>query len=210
MAADMTSPTHSSRRINRIATARGARSYLEIGVQHGRTFRNVQIRERVGVDPTFGFDVSSVEDSATHLFPMTSDEYFASLSVDDMFDIAFIDGLHTFEQTYRDFCNVLIRTHRDSVVIIDDTRPVDVYSSLRDPHEAVARRAEAGGSGNAWHGDVYKVVFAIREFHPSLEYVTIMTGGNPQTLVWRPGDAQKRPQKPDPGKVPDTFRRSTG
>ena len=46
-------------------------------------------------------------------------------------------------------------------------------------------RKEAGGSGNAWHGDIYKMVFAIHDFFPSLSYVTIATDGNPQTLVWR-------------------------
>ena len=37
----------------------------------------------------------------------------------------------------------------------------------------------------SWHGDVYKVVFAMHDFHPGLQYATIMDSGNPQTLVWR-------------------------
>src|SRR5215469_1611634 len=42
---------HSVRRINRIAAHTGAKTYLEIGVSRGLTFRNVQITRKVGVDP---------------------------------------------------------------------------------------------------------------------------------------------------------------
>ena len=53
------------------------------------------------------------------------------------------------------------------------------------------RRKETGSEKNQWHGDVYKVVFAIAKFFPLWSYKTIMTGGNPQTVLWR--QPRKRP-----------------
>jgi len=35
----------------------------------------------------------------------TSDEFFSTLRPSKRYDVAFIDGLHTFEQTYRDVIN---------------------------------------------------------------------------------------------------------
>jgi hypothetical protein len=69
-----------------------------------------------------------------------------------------------------------------------------VYSALRDPEQAFAFRAAAGPDGSAaWHGDTFKVVFAVHDFHLALDYRTIVGSGNPQTLVWRSGAGRRRP-----------------
>ncbi len=44
-----------SKRLNRLAAALGAKSYLEIGVHTGGTFARVQVAERTAVDPAFPF-----------------------------------------------------------------------------------------------------------------------------------------------------------
>jgi hypothetical protein len=115
----------------------------------------------------------------------TSDAHFASLPISVKYDAIFIDGLHIFEQVVRDFSNSILHTHDQSVILIDDTLPDDVYSSLRDPHETSRFRHMVANKSRAWHGDVFKVVFYINDFWPCLNYRTIDVGGNPQTLVWR-------------------------
>lgn len=115
---------------------------------------------------------------------MTSDEYFARHIGRRQYDLVFLDGLHTYEQIFRDFCAVLPHTHARSVILIDDTLPSDPYSALPDPSEADRQKAAAGHTGGAWSGDVYKLVFAIHDFFPTLSYATIMQGKG-QTAVWR-------------------------
>lgn len=90
-----------------------------------------------------------------------------------------------FEQTFRDFCCSLSCAHADSAFVIDDTVPNDVYSALPDETDTRRFRRETGSSNTAWHGDVFKIVFAVHDFFQNLSYCTINTGGNPQTLVWR-------------------------
>jgi predicted O-methyltransferase YrrM len=101
-----------SKRLNRLAAALGARSYLEIGVMTGGTFERVQVAERTAVDPAFQFDISGHADDATIFAEMTSDEFFSGLPAAKSYDLIFIDGLHTFEQAYRDLCNSILRSGR--------------------------------------------------------------------------------------------------
>ena len=176
--------THSSRRINAIASQMRARSYLEIGVARGRTFLAVDIPEKSAVDPRFAFDWKPHQTDKVRFYDMESDRYFTGHGKGG-FDIVMLDGLHVFEQTFRDFCNTLLVTHDRSLILIDDTVPVDIYSAWPDADEAIAARKAGGGSGAAWHGDIFKMVLVIHDFFPMLSYCTIGTEGNPQTLVWR-------------------------
>ena len=181
-------------RLNRLAEALGARSYLEIGVETGVTFERIRVAERTAVDPTFLFDTGKHANENTIFAETTSDRFFAGLPAQKQYDIIFIDGMHTFEQTYRDLCNSLLHSHWRTPILIDDTLPSDVYSSLRDPDQGLAFREAAGGGSSAWHGDTFKVVFAIHDFHLGLDYRTIVGSGNPQTLVWRSNATQRQPQ----------------
>jgi hypothetical protein len=176
---------HSARRANKLAKHLGARRYLEIGVNTGAKFLKIEIEERTGVDPRFAFDFEQSINERTRLIPLTSDRFFATEPLLPPYDMVFIDGLHTFEQVVRDFANTLLRTHSRSVVVLDDTFPSDVYSALRDPNASVRFRKAAGGDGHAWSGDVFKIVFYIHDFWPSLNYRTITGSGTAQTLVWR-------------------------
>lgn len=178
-------PDWSPRRINALATALSAENYLEIGVNAGRTFRKIKIRKRDGVDPNFRFDTAMTSNEVTRLHPMTSDEFFMSGLAQPTYDIIFIDGLHIFEQAFRDFVSCLSVCHVRSVIVIDDTMPSDIFSALRDSKEAVRLRSRNGTPSKAWHGDVYKLIFAIHDFFPLLDFSTITGPGNPQTLVWK-------------------------
>jgi hypothetical protein len=113
-----------------------------------------------------------------------------------MFDVVFLDGLHTFEQTYRDFCAALAHTTFDSVIIIDDTFPNDVFSSLGDFNDTHRFRKmhSSGNSDSSWHGDVFKVVLAIHDFHPTLDFRTVGGSGNAQTIVWRSKENNRKPR----------------
>ena len=54
-------------------------------------------------------------------------------------------------------------------------------------------RKTTGSDDHSWHGDTFKVVFALHDFHRGLDYRTIVGSGNPQTLIWRSKKGWRRP-----------------
>jgi len=196
--------------INYLASNCQAGRYLEIGVRSGGTFFHINMPHRVGVDPDFLFDEIAYSGQGRLFFRETSDAFFSRLKRETAalpaafgesdgkpaFDVIFIDGLHTFEQSFRDFENSLPFAHENTVWILDDTVPSDPYSSAVDQVFSLAVRRAVGLTGKPWHGDVFKTVFAIHDFYPEFSYCTLMRA-NPQTVVWRhPEDSPGRRRTP--------------
>ena len=178
--------------MNQLASALGCRSYLEIGVFEGETFLHVDVASRTGVDPLFRFDWRSQHNKdGTQFHECTSDEFFHDLDPSTRYDLIFVDGLHTFEQTYRDILHALRHSHAGTVIAIDDTIPSDVYSTCRDQQECYElRRRGTALEDRRWHGDTFKVVPLIAAFNNDLRLITLIDGGNPWTLIWRPPGRQ--------------------
>ena len=184
---------HSARRLNRFARANNAQTYLEIGVARGNTFLNVNVGRKHAVDPRFRFDPRAFETEHTRFFEMPSDDFFLyGADGNTKYDIMFLDGLHTFEQTFRDFCASQRHCHEDTIWMIDDVYPSDVFSAHPDRSETIKLRRLHKLASRAWHGDVFKTIFAIHDFFPNFSYKTINSKGNPQAvLVRRPRSSFK-------------------
>lgn len=181
-------------RINLLAKVMHASTYLEVGVSKGDTFFDINLSHKSAVDPSFQFDLASVDNKeGIFFFAMTSDIYFEDIDYicrniykqDILFDIVYIDGLHTFEQSYRDFTNSLSHANDNTLWIFDDTVPCDPWSAIPDVAKSFKYRAMANSKINPWHGDVFKTIFAIHDYYPDFSYVTVIDHGNPQTVVWR-------------------------
>ena len=174
-------------RLKTLARTNDAKNYLEIGVEKGSTILNAPFFDlRHGVDPQFRFDVGEYESASMRFFEMTSDAFFtghADLGL--KYDLIFLDGRHTFEQTFRDFCSTQAHAHDRTIWLIDDVYPSDIFAAYHDMRTANKFREEHGLRGNRWMGDVYKVVFAIHDFFPNLSYRTTTGKGNAQTIVVR-------------------------
>jgi hypothetical protein len=180
-------PSRTVPRLEALAQTNGAKTYLEIGVAQGNTFVNATFFDlRHGVDPKPRFDAPAYESASVQFFEMTSDDFFADhADLDQKYDIIFLDGLHTFEQTFRDFCCSQAHSHDGTIWLIDDVYPTDIFSACPDQRLAYRYRERHGIPGKAWHGDVFKVVFALHDFFPNLSYRTIVGSGNPQAVVIR-------------------------
>jgi hypothetical protein len=177
--------TARSRRLNQLGQLVGFRSYLEIGVATGATFFEIDVERKVGVDPRYRFDVTTHTDPRATFHTLTSNDYFTGPGFGESFDLMFVDGLHTFEQTLTDFHATLQMAHARSIILVDDTVPNDVFSAVPNQKLAFKYRAKTGNKSLVWHGDVYKLIVYIHDFLPMLSYMTFMSGGNPQTVVWR-------------------------
>lgn len=150
---------HSPRRIAVIRESLGlGQRYLEIGVQKGFTLEAVA-GERVGVDPYPRFDSSDLPEGVT-FFEMKSRDFFSS-SVQTDFDLIFLDGLHTSEETYHDFVSSLRVLSPKGAILIDDVLPSDEPSSLPNPSHSKKQKRQAGILHNRWYGDVWRLAYLI-------------------------------------------------
>jgi len=143
------------------------RTYLEIGVQAGRSLALALPETRaVAIDPAPRPFVEEIRCSL-HLFETTSDDFFRRDDLDELLgpvDLAFIDGMHLFEFALRDFANIERFAHRDSVVLIHDCNPIDEATSRRERETKV------------WTGDVWKLIPILREHRPDLNVATVNVG----------------------------------
>lgn len=147
-------------------------AYVEIGLGHGRSLALASKNTRsIGIDPYQGFwenlNYVSPDNPAT-LYPLASDDFFKQHDLrqeigNETFDLAFIDGLHLFEQVLKDFINLERYARKDSVVLIHDCLPVDAI---------VAERERCTGF---WTGDVWRIIPCLKTFRPDLKIMTIPT-----------------------------------
>jgi hypothetical protein len=168
--------------------------YLEIGVYKGETFFGLRAARKVAVDPGFAFDVKEARKAAKGEFhQVESDEYFGTLiSPDDAFHVIFIDGLHTFEQTLRDFTNAIACLKPGGAIVIDDVWPAN-YEATLPTHEMaiqVRKARNAKDDRRDWTGDVYRLVFHIDSFFQQWSFAAVAESAN-QLVVWR----ERRPRE---------------
>ena len=83
-----------SKIIQDIISKQKYKNYLEIGCDNDENFSHIAIENKIGVDPLKGGTLR-----------MTSDEFFQKNL--ENFDIIFLDGLHTYDQTIKDINNAL-------------------------------------------------------------------------------------------------------
>ena len=173
--------------VNRFLELFNAPSYLEVGVSEGETFFAINAHRKVAVDPKFRFPIEQArkEHVSSTFHEVTSDIYFSErIGPSDLFQVIYLDGLHTFEQTLRDFTNAIRFLSPDGVIVIDDVVPNSYQSSLPDQVESIRVKKAIGDPDNSWMGDTYKLVFFIEAFFPTFELRTI-ADNHGQAVVWR-------------------------
>jgi predicted O-methyltransferase YrrM len=141
------------------------RSYLEIGVEFGRSLALVLPQTQVlAVDPAPKLTYALPPN--IRLFQETSDEFFVRHDVRTELgglplDLAFIDGMHHFEYALRDFMNIERCCTPDSTIVLDDCFPRDRRTAGRER------------SSTFWSGDIWKLVVLLKKYRPQLSIHTI-------------------------------------
>ena len=163
-------------------------NYIEIGIRKGDSLR-LALPETtcVGMDPEP--DIQAPLPPNTRVFRMSSDAFFANQEVPHVsrfsrpgsflsellnsptFDLAFIDGLHLFEQALRDFINLEKFTSPQSVVMLHDCLPLDAVT------------ADRTRTTHFYSGDVWKLTMCLKVHRPDLRMKMIRTGPTGLCLV---------------------------
>ena len=138
--------------IQEIINHRNYKSYLEVGCDNDENFSKIQIANKIGIDPLKGGTLR-----------MTSDEFFTKN--DQSFDIIFLDGLHTYEQTIKDINNGLKFLNTNGVIIIHDCLPKKIWNQI------VPRLY------GHWNGDVWKAIVHSRTYEHADTYTCIADHG---------------------------------
>jgi hypothetical protein len=148
---------------------------IEIGIHQGASLALLRPPTvAIGIDPapTVTFPLKT----ETHIFAETSDEFFAQRRAERLLagrplSVAFIDGLHLYEQALRDFSYVESHCGPRSVILFHDTVPLD------QPTQSRTRDTQ-------FHtGDVWKTVLCLKNYRPDLDIFTIATPPTGLTVV---------------------------
>jgi Methyltransferase domain len=152
-------------------------NYIEIGVHKGVSL--VQANDetlRVGIDPAPNIEPAlEPEVESAKLYRLTSDEFFERHDLTELLggpvELAFIDGLHLFEQVLRDFVNLEKHSGPGTVVLLHDCVPLDAVTADRER------------TTDFYSGDVWKATLALRRRRRDLDMVIVPTAPTGLVLV---------------------------
>ena len=189
--------------IQQIISVKKARKYLEIGVKKGKLFLKVNARKKIAVDPIFKirpkqkmkaclFDVKNI---FNEYYEMTSDRFFEThhrrlLRLNGL-DVAFVDGLHTYDQTLKDVVNCLAYLNHDGVIAMHDCNPATSAQAVPAGSRQQAANINTFDQTKEWSGDVWKTIAHLRSTRKDLNIcvldcdhgIGIITKGCPDTML---------------------------
>ena len=165
--------------IQKLIDAKRAKTYLEIGVEYQACFLQIKAPRKIAVDPRFIFwDKKTMakrylknlwSNIFNKYYEMTSDDFFRTqpqLFSKRKIDVAFIDGLHEYNQVVRDVNNCLERLG-EGVIVLHDCNPNSEEEALLSDHLPAPDRA--------WMGDTWKAVVHFRSCRNDLNIFVLDT-----------------------------------
>lgn len=146
--------------INSLIAEKGYKSYLEIGVGNPeRNYFLIECEEKECIDPMYINEDTVFEGKFNALenlgkcvsYKMTSDEAFEIMPEDRKYDLIFIDGDHSEEQSGRDLINAFKHITENGTIVMHDTNPEFEDDTVY-------------GDSVVWNGEAWKTVSKLREY----------------------------------------------
>ncbi len=183
--------------INSIMTEPGRRTYLEIGIRHGDTFCRINAPRKIGIDPiraTVPVKDYLINTFQATYYTKTSDLFFEEkweIFDDDPIDVAFVDGLHAWEQVLRDVNNCLCHLSDDGVIVLHDCNPMSESAAAPGLTPAARKSVPSFDGSSTWNGDVWKAIVYLRSCRFDLNIFVldcdyglgIITKGTPDNML---------------------------
>ena len=145
--------------INIIAEKIHAKTYLEIGTQHGDKFYNVKVPHKIGVD--INEILKSDPKSGLKFFHMSDKEFFKIAKKENFkYDIIFIDANHSFKQSLFDLKQSINFLSEKGVILMHDVAPPNVSFTL------------AENSSGSYTGEVWKTLLYLRYNIEDYDFMT--------------------------------------
>lgn len=135
--------------LNFIAEKIEAKSYLEIGIYDGINFDSIKVDNKIGVDPNV---------KREDVVELDSDSFFKVES--ESYDLIFIDGDHSHQQSLKDLTNSLEHLNDGGVIVMHDAFP-----------DRIGLTGVRKTPTSEWCGDVYQTVMWARQ-QPNLGVIT--------------------------------------
>lgn len=169
--------------------------YLEIGIEDGAVFFGIKAHKKVGVDISLSrarwfiygmrdipekLDKETRERNENNTYrEMSSDQFFEgdkerfpgyTSSRIELYDVIFIDGNHSYEQSRNDALNALKVLAPGGTLILHDTNPR--YEKRALPASSYEEAKELDPSLTLWNGEVWKTVLYLQTL-PGIKVYTI-------------------------------------
>jgi len=129
------------------------KSYCEIGIESGFTFKKINIDNKIGIDP----DPSFISDQ---IKCVSSNDFFQNINSSITFDIFYIDGMHQVEYIYKDFFNCLNILNENGSIFIDVILPLKEREQFKVPIKHIYEKGILKYK-EPWTGDVWKFIYFI-------------------------------------------------
>jgi hypothetical protein len=114
------------------------------------------------------------------------DQFFTWFAKGRTYDLVMLDNQRDWRDALDKVRTVFtVAAHDRTVVVLNNVMPPDEFSAPLDRELALRLRAESEGHGEPWHADVCKTVLALHDLHPELDFRTIGTNGDQQTVIWQ-------------------------
>jgi hypothetical protein len=167
--------------IQRICKALRAQTYLEIGVRYGDCFTEITVPHKIAIDPVAPQPrvEAAIKKDGVSYYQMYSDDFFkqnAALFKTKKIDVAFVDGLHTYDQSLRDALNCLDNMSEHGVLVMHDCNPDTEAMGIPAPREEQAFEYAAKNGlelTGGWMGDVWKSIVYLRSQRLDLYVCTL-------------------------------------
>lgn len=160
--------------LNLIINKIKARNYLEIGVEKGKIFLKINAKKKLGVDPVIKIPnkkkflscINDFHNLFNEYYKVTSDKFFENnhsrLEALSGIDVIFVDGLHSYEQSYKDVLNSLKYVSKRGIIVMHDCNPsTEFQAKTVCPSQNDSTFIE-DKSASFWCGDVWKTIVRLR------------------------------------------------
>lgn len=147
--------------IQKIIDRTGAQNYLEIGSAGGEGFLAIRAKRKVAVDRNLKVPLNRRLETIgrnwrSKYYELSSEEFFAKVKLSHGFDVVFIDGGRTFQQSLREVENALSVLGSNGVIVMHDCNPTD------------PALAEVPGPNGPGLGEAWKTICHLRSQRPDL------------------------------------------